>query len=79
MPAAGPTEASGEVLVTSGQHGSVRVEVGAQHLIVAVRAVVVERLLRVVDGAQAVAQRGQALPHPAHVFVVGVVEVVHGW
>lgn len=79
----GATEASGEVLVPSGQHGSVGVKVGAQHLVVPVRSVVVERLLGVVDGAQAVAertagQRGQALTHPAHVFVVGAVEVVHG-
>ena len=76
------TEAPVLVVVPPGQHGGSVARVEVQHLVVASvrrRAVVVEPLLGVVYGAQAVAQhRGETLTHPGHVvFVVGAVQVVH--
>lgn len=76
-------KASGQVLLTAGQHGSVvRVKVGAQHFVVAWRTIVGQALLRIVEAAQPIAQRrssqrGQALAHAGH-LLVGAVKVVHG-
>lgn len=76
------TETAGQVLLAPGQHCCVGLKSpGGDYFVVgevSSGSVGAESLLRTVQRAEAVGQRGQRLPHARHVFRVVTVDVTHG-